>query len=207
MLMANLYRNIASGLLVLIALPLVAAAPDYDLQPDMPISIDADSSDFNYTTNRLSFTGLRITQGSMSITADYAETDKIDFNDGLWVFNGNVRVEAALSVLTCDTARLNFIAHELEHAELTGAPARFEQTDPETGKVNRGEGKLMIYDLKAGTVTLSDEAVFSDGANRMSSSSITYDLVSQRIRADSGDSGSVRIMIDTNSPELKQLTD
>jgi len=143
----------------------------------------------------------------MSISADYAETDKIDFNNGLWVFNGNVRVEAALSVLTCDSARLNFIAHELEHAELTGEPARFEQTDPETGKVNQGQGKLMIYDLKAGTVTLSNEAVFSDGANRMSSSSITYDLVSRRIRADSGDSGSVRIMIDTNSPELKQLTD
>ena len=207
MLMANLYRNIASGLLVLLALPLAAVMPDYELQSDMPISIDADSSDFNYTTNRLSFTGLRITQGNMSISADYAETDKIDFNDGLWVFNGNVRVEAALSVLTCDSARLNFIAHELEHAELTGAPARFEQTDPETGKVNRGEGKLMIYDLKAGTVTLSNEAVFSDGTNRMSSSSITYDLVSRRIRADSGDSGSVRIMIDPNSPELKQLTD
>ena len=207
MLMANLYRNIASGLLVLLALPLAAATPDFELQSDMPISIDADSSDFNYTTNRLSFTGLRITQGNMSISADYAETDKIDFNNGLWVFNGNVRVEAALSVLTCDSARLNFIAHELEHAELTGEPARFEQTDPETGKVNQGQGKLMIYDLKAGTVTLSNEAVFSDGANRMSSSSITYDLVSRRIRADSGDSGSVRIMIDTNSPELKQLTD
>lgn len=206
MLMANLYRNIASGLLVLLALPLSAAA-DYEVQSDMPISIDADSSDFNYTTNRLSFTGLRITQGSMSISADYAETDKIDFNDGLWVFNGNVRVEAGLSVLTCDSARLSFIAHELEHAELTGAPARLEQTDPETGKVNQGEGKLMIYDLKAGTVTLSNEAVFSDGANRMSSSSITYDLVSRRIRADSGNSGSVRIMIDPNSPELKQLTD
>lgn len=203
MLMANFYRNIASGLLVLLALPLVAAAADYELQPDIPISIDADSSDFNYTTNRLSFTGLRITQGSMNISADYAETDKIDFNDGLWVFNGNVRVEAARSVLTCDSARLNFVAHELDHAELTGAPARFEQTDSETGKINQGEGKLMIYDLKAGTVTLSDEAVFSDGANRMSSSSITYDLVSRRIRADSGDSGSVQIIIDPNSPELQ----
>jgi len=203
MLMANFYRNITSGLLVLLALPLVAAGPDYELQPDIPISIDADSSDFNYTTNRLSFTGLRITQGGMSISADYAETDKIDFNDGLWVFNGNVRVETALSVLTCDSARLNFVAHELDHAELTGAPARFEQTDSETGKINQGEGKLMIYDLKAGTVTLSDEAAFSDGANRMSSSSITYDLVSRRVRADSGDSGSVQIIIDPNSLELQ----
>ena len=207
MLMAHMYlKIIVTGGLLLATLSL-AYAQDYGLQPDIPINIDADSSDFNYTTNKLSFTGLRITQGNMSIEADYAETDKLDFDDGLWVFNGNVRVEAELAVLTCDNARLTFKEHQLYNAELDGKPARFEQTDPETGKVNQGEAGIMTYNLKEGTVTLTENAVFKDGANRMSGSSITYDVVSRRIRADSGEDGAVRIMIDPNSSEVKKYTD
>jgi lipopolysaccharide transport protein LptA len=205
MLMANMYSNL---LVALILLAMTAAhAQDYGLQADMPINIDADSSDFNYTTNRLTFTGLRVTQGTMSIAADYAETDKLDFDDGLWIFNGNVRVESDLSVLSCDNARLTFKNHQLAHAEMTGQPANFQQTDPQSGNINEGQGKLMIYDLQAGTVTLSDEAAFSDGTNRMSGSSITYNVVSRRISANSGESGSVRILIDPTSSEIKQLTD
>jgi lipopolysaccharide transport protein LptA len=207
MLMANMYRKIiVIGGALLVSLSL-AHAQDYGLQPDMPINIDADSSDFNYTTNKLSFTGLRVTQGNMSIEADYAETDKLDFDDGLWVFNGNVRIEAELAVLTCDNARLTFKHHQLYNADMDGKPARFEQTDPETGKVNQGEAGLMTYNLKEGTVTLSENAVFKDGANRMSGSSITYDVVSRRIRADAGEDGAVRIMIDPNSSEVKKYTD
>jgi len=203
--MADMHRNLIVAILLLTITSV--QAQDYGLQSDMPINIDADSSDFNYTTNRLAFTGLRVTQGNMTIAADYAETDKLDFDDGLWIFNGNVRVEAELSVLTCDSARLTFKSHQLARAEMTGEPANFQQTDPANGKINEGQGKLMIYDLQAGTVTLSDEAAFTDGTNRMSGSSIIYDVVSRRIRANSGESGSVRIMIDPNSSEIKQLTD
>jgi lipopolysaccharide transport protein LptA len=203
--MANMYRNLLILLLVLGIAPIHAQTTG--LQSEMPINIDADSSDFNYTTNRLTFTGLRVTQGTMSIAADYAETDKLDFDDGLWIFKGNVRLEAELSVLTCDDARLTFNNHELTYAEMTGEPATFQQTDPEKGKTNEGQGKLMIYDLSAGTVTLSDEAAFTDGTNRMSGSSITYDVVSRRISANSGKSGSVRILIDPTSSEIKELTD
>jgi len=199
--------NIFVALLFLLLAIAPVQAQDFGLQSDMPINIDADSSDFNYTTNRLIFTGLRITQGNMSIAADYAETDKLDFDDGLWIFRGKVRIEAEFSVLTCEDARLTFKNHQLAHAEMKGEPANFQQTDPQSGETNEGQGKLMIYNLQAGTVTLSDEAAFTDGANRMSGSSITYDLVSRRIRANSGESGSVRIMIDPNSYEIKELTD
>jgi len=204
------HKALVAGVVLLLGatnLPAQSQLEQLGLQSDMPINIDADSSDFNYTTNRLSFTGLRVTQGAMSIVADYAETDKLDFNDGLWIFIGNVRVEAELSVLTCENARLTFKNHQLSHAELTGSPAHFEQTDPETGKVNVGESNVMTYDLLAGTVKMEENAVFTDGTNRMSGSSITYDVVSRRIRANAGNDGSVRIMIDPNSSEIKKYTD
>ncbi len=197
----------AKLLLLLITAACVANAQEYGLQSDLPINIDATSSDFNYSTNRLSFTNLRVTQGGLSIEADYAETDKLDFDDGLWVFEGNVRVEGENSIITGDDAKLTFKQHELSYAEINGLPAHFEQTDIETGTVNEGEGNVMVYDLKTGTITLTEQASFTDGTNTMRGSSITYDVVSQRIRADSGDSGSVRITIDPNSAEIKQYTE
>lgn len=180
----------------------------YELQPDMPITIDADSSDFDYVTNQLVFRGLRVTQGTLSIEADLAETDKLDFNDGLWIFSGNVRVEAEGSLLACDRAELTFKENQLSFGKLTGAPAHFEQTDPATGQVNIGESNLMTYDLSAGTVVMKDDAKFTDGTNRMSGANITYDVKTRRIRVESdGASGGVKIMIDPTSPGVSKFID
>jgi len=199
---------LVTAFLTLGSLSTSALADLYELQPDLPITIDADSSDFDYVTNQLVFRGLRITQGALTVQADVAETDKLDFTDGLWIFNGNVRVNADGSLLTCDRAELTFKNNQLSFAKLTGNPARFEQTDPETGQVNQGESKLMTYDLKAGTVTMKDDAKFTDGNNRMSGANIIYDVISRRIRVDSdGSSGGVKIMIDPTSPGVSKYVD
>ena len=54
-----------------------------EIQTDMPITIDADSSEFDYETSRLVFRGLRVDQGTLGIEADLGETDKLDFTDGV----------------------------------------------------------------------------------------------------------------------------
>jgi len=198
--------SILAGAMLLTALP--AQAGLYELQPDMPITIDADSSDFDYDKNSLVFRGLRVTQGALSIEANLAETDKLDFVDGLWTFTGDVRVEAEGSLLTCDKAVLTFKENQLSHAELTGAPARFQQLDPETGQLNKGRSNVIIYDLTDGTITMREEAEFTDGSNRMSGANIIYDLVSRQVKVRSDKSGGgIKIMIDPTSPGVTKYTE
>ncbi|NOR20725.1 MAG: hypothetical protein GQ538_11635, partial [Xanthomonadales bacterium] len=127
------------------ALLALAASTSYaqtglpELQTDMPITIDADSSEFDYETSRLIFHGLRMDQGNLGIEADIAETDKLDFTNGLWVFTGNVIIEAENTKLFCDEAKLTFINRQLTTAELSGTPARFEQVIEEPAQINIGE--------------------------------------------------------------------
>ena len=55
---------------------------EFALQPGIPITLDADSSEYNYETQRLVFRGLRMTQGTLGIAAEVAESDRLDFDDG-----------------------------------------------------------------------------------------------------------------------------
>ena len=175
---------------------------EFALQPGIPITLDADSSDFDYETQRLVFHGLRMTQGTLGIAADLAESDRLDFDDGLWIFTGNVVIDSETTVLFCDEARLKFREHQLQHAELRGTPARFEQRDLETQALTEGRATLMIYDVPSGIVQMTEDAWFSDGSNEIFGSNITYDLKERHITADSGESGPVKILIETPTQDL-----
>jgi lipopolysaccharide export system protein LptA len=166
------------------------------IAPGVPITIDADSSEFDYETRKLVFHGLRMDQGTLGIKADLAETDKLDFTDGTWIFTGNVVIETENATLLCDQARFRFIDHELTAAELKGAPARFEQRTQESGKMNSGQARKIIYDLITGTLRLLGEAQFTDGSNEISGDLITYDIEKQHLTADSGKNGPVKIVIE-----------
>lgn len=169
------------------------------LQPDMPITIDAESSEFDYETSRLVFRGLRLDQGSLGIRADLAETDKLDFTAGEWFFSGNVMVEADTTRLRCESARLSFKDHQLLNATLTGAPATFEQPAPDSDRVNTGAAREIVYEMSSGALTLAGDARFSDGVNEVSGELITYDIKSRRLTAGAGDSGPVKILIEPPS--------
>lgn len=175
-----------------------------ELQTDMPITIDADSSEFDYETSRLVFHGLRMDQGNLGIKADVVETDKLDFTNGLWVFTGNVIIEAENAKLFCDEAKLTFIDHRLTTAELRGTPARFEQYVEESEQTNVGEAKIILYNLATGTIELSEEARFADGANEISGNLITYDIAAKHLTAGSGSSGPVKILIESPG-QLKEI--
>jgi lipopolysaccharide export system protein LptA len=175
--------------------------PIPSIATDMPITIDADSSEFDYETRKLVFHGLRMDQGTLGIKADLAETDKLDFTDGIWIFTGNVVIEAEDATLLCDQARFRFIDHQLFAAELNGVPARFEQRIDESGEMNTGEARKIIYELKTGTLRLLDDARFTDGSNEISGDLITYDIEKQRLTAGSGKNGPVKILIEPPSKE------
>jgi len=201
--MENLSPESSRLSLVLAAFMLMAAAASVVaesrvpvLLPNIPIIINAESSEFDYTINRLVFHGLRLDQGTLGVEADLAETNELNFENGMWMFMGNVVIEADNAILFCEKARLRFINHQLISAELTGEPARFEQTTGESDQVNSGEANSIIYKLTAGTLQLTDNARFSDGTNKISGDMITYDLQARRLTAGSGNSGPVKILIE-----------
>ncbi len=173
------------------------------LQPDAPISIDAESSEFDYSTSRLVFRKLRIDQGDLRIEADLAETDKLDFSDGQWIFTNNVKLTTATAILYGDKAQLTFKNHQLSDAVMSGVPARFEQKVDKTDKVNTGEAGQIFYQRTSQTLKLKQNAQFTDGSNKISGDQIVYDLTARRLTADSGDSGPVKILIETPN-QLKE---
>lgn len=182
-----------------ICLSTFAVADELDLPAlleDVPIKLSADSSDFNYNTRRLIFKGLKIEQGNLAIEADLAETDELDFADGLWTFSGNVTVQTETATLYCDDASIHFTNHELARAELLGSPARFEQATDESGQENTGEANRMIYQTTTGILELHTNARFVDGKNEISGDQITYNVLQRNLSAGSGDSGPVTILIE-----------
>jgi lipopolysaccharide transport protein LptA len=202
--LARICQAVIGAVLALLAAGSIANAQDVPkLQPDAPISIDAESSEFDYSTSRLVFHRLRMEQGDLRIEADLAETDKLDFTNGLWVFTGNVKVTTATAVLYCDEARLTFTNHQLTDAVLSGNPARFEQQVPDSDKVNAGEARQIFYQLASQTLRLEKSARFTDGSNEISGDQIVYDLTARRLTADSGESGPVKILIESPN-QLKE---
>lgn len=176
---------------VMIALPCQAQVDDLKL----PISLDADSTDYDGKNSMLMFSGLRLTQGSIGIQADEGRASKLDFKDSVWHFNGNVIVDVENGHIECETADLSFAEHELLTAIITGSPATFEMRRPDSDEVTYAEAGRLEYDFRNGVVTFSDQASITEGGNQISSTTLVYNIAEQRINAQSGGEGDPKVRI------------
>ena len=177
------------------ALTPAANVPEFELDTGLPIDLDAESSEFDRQNNRLSFTKVHITQGPLDIRADTGTAARLDFEDTVWTFTGQVEIRHDGMQIWSDTAQATFKEHRLMLARLHGSPARFEQQRPEDGGVTRGQAADIEYALDRGLLTMSGNAWVSDGANEVSGSHIAYDVVRDRITAEGDDAGKVRVKI------------
>ena len=128
---------IARALLLLFLLPTVAAAQLNDLR--LPISLDADSTDYDGKSAMLMFRGLKLSQGSIGIEADEGRASKLDFEDSVWRFSGNVVIDVEGGHIECEQADLKFVDHQLLLATIEGAPATFELKRPGSDDVTYAE--------------------------------------------------------------------
>ena len=191
----NLVRPLSVLLFCTLPLAWSQQVPDINLDETLPIALDADSSEFDRKNDRLLFHGLRITQGVLGIEADDAEATRLDFEESLWVFTGNVIIDSGDTRAYADKAEMLFQDHQLKSAIMRGSPARFEQKRLEADELTQGHSLVMEYDLETGVIRMSEDAWISDGANEVSGARITYDLVKEYITADADDSGQVRMKI------------
>jgi len=180
-------------LLALVLLPGFVASQTSDLR--LPITLAADSTDYDGKSSMMMFQGLRLSQGTINIEADEGRASKIDFEDSVWHFDGNVIIDVDAGHIESESAELRFADTQLRLAIIEGSPATFELKRPDSDEVTYAQAGRLKYDLDAGTVEFSDEAVITEGGNQISSSFLMYNISEQRINAQSSGEGDEKVKI------------
>ncbi len=165
-----------------------------------PISLVAQSSEIDYRSNKLLFRKVKITQGSISVSADLAHATGLDFENSHWVFLGNVHVVVGQGELRSAEADISFAHKLLTRAIVTGTPAQFSQRDPKTGHLVQGHAQRIDYDIRQGIIRLSKDAWLSDGQNQIRGESLKYDIAARRVIAAAADQGKSRVRITITPP-------
>ena len=177
----------------LLLLPLAAAAQVTDLR--LPISLDADSTAYDGKNSMLMFRGLRLSQGTIGIEADDGRASNLDFEDSVWQFSGNVVIDVENGHIECDTADLQFTDHQLTLATIAGNPATFELKRPGSEETTYAEAGKLRYDLVAGTIEFSEDAVITESGNQIASNYLIYNILEQRINAQGSPDGDGKVRI------------
>lgn len=170
----------------------IARAQLSDLR--LPISLDANSTDYDGKNSMLMFTGLKLSQGNIGIQADEGRASKLDFDDSVWRFTGNVIIDVENGHIECDAADLQFVDHQLLVADISGSPATFELTRGGSDDSTYAEAGILRYDLQAGTIEFSEDVTITEDGNEISSGFLIYNIAEQRINATSED-GEDRVRI------------
>lgn len=187
-------RCLSAGLACAVALAaLPTAAQISDLR--LPISLDADSTNYDGKSSMLMFEGLRLTQGNIGVQADKGLASQLDFEDSVWQFTGNVVIDTENGHIECDSADLKFSGHQLKLATITGSPAVFELQRSDSEETTYAEAGRLDYDFAAGIIEFSENAVITEGGNQISSNYLVYNIAEQRINAQSAGDGEPRVKI------------
>jgi lipopolysaccharide transport protein LptA len=175
---------------LLLSAPALAQITDLRL----PISLDADSTNYDGQSSMLMFRGLRLSQGNIGIEADEGRASKLDFQDSVWRFSGHVIIDVENGHIEADAADLQFSDHQLKLATIEGTPATFEMKRPGSEEVTYAEAGRLKYNLSTGVIEFSDEAKITESGNQISSSFLVYNITERRINAQSsGDEEKVKI--------------
>ena len=182
------------------ALTLPAASPSADCGKITVDSKDAGAKFPKGDDASMIFRGgvtIKVAGCGMEIKAAKAETTSLDTDDSSWTLDGNVRIrsDAQQSKLSSDHAVVQFRNGEVNRITITGSPAQFEQTRPDSGLITRGHANQIVYEAGAGTVRLVDDAWLSDGSKEIKTPQLVYDIRKAEIR-NTGSGGGVIITID-----------
>jgi lipopolysaccharide transport protein LptA len=183
------------GLALLLLLPGLALAQVPDLDMRLPMDIDADNTTIDGKNSMIVFSGLRLTQGRISIQADEGRATRMELEDSYWHFSGNVVIDVGTGRIQCDSAELYFDEFRLRNAIVTGSPAIYDLRRAGTDDVTHAEAGRLDYNLDTGIIRFSQEATITEGGNQITSNVLVYYIAEQRINADSAgaEDGRVRI--------------
>jgi lipopolysaccharide transport protein LptA len=203
-----------------------AATPAAASNPPAQITLDAASSVVNGKTGTVNFIGTAsrpvvLSQGNTRVRADRANTTCLQQEkpgaasvtqcaNSRWTFQGNVQIEAPpRGSLRSDQAVVEVRDNRIARATVTGNPAEFEQQRADAMGVTRGHADQIVYDVKEGTVRLTNDAWVSlaGGSNDITSQQIVYDIRSERVQATSPGTQGVHITLSPQSSKQGRKPD
>jgi lipopolysaccharide transport protein LptA len=193
------------------------------ISPQAKITVEANSSELNTKTGKVDLIGnVVVSEGNTRVRADRADTTCLAQAASLstqcansrWTFQGNVRIDAPpRGSLQSDQAIVDIQNDRIARATIIGSPAVFEQQRADALGVTRGHADQIVYDVGAGTVSLTKDALLSlsGGSNDITSQQIVYDIRSEKVQATSPGRQRVHITLTPQSlpkqgPKLNQST-
>jgi lipopolysaccharide transport protein LptA len=189
----------------------IAASGATQGKRQLPIDLNAASTDVDYRSNRVRFRDVVVSQGQTSVQAERAEATGLDFEDSRWVFEGDVRIRVEQrGTLRSERAIVEFTDNQIARATITGAPAEFEQQSADSNAMARGRAGSIEYAVIDGTVRLSQDAWLTDGRNEITGPVLVYNIREARVQAASEPGGEQRVRItinpnqDESAPEKKE---
>lgn len=168
----------------------------------LPMQLDADFTDLDVKSSMLVFRGLRLSQGTLGIAAEEGRATKMDFEDSVWHFSGNVVIDVNNGHIESDSADMVFSRYQLQEATIVGSPATFSMERPDSDQVTYAEAGRLRYDFVAGIVEFSENATITEGGNQIASNYLVYNIREQRINASSGGDGDPKVRIIYTPGEL-----
>ena len=170
-----------------------------------PILLDAQSTSIDLKTNSAVFSRIRISQGTMAITADQGQASQqrsadMYFENNVWNFRGNVKITMDQGQLLSDDAQITFVNSLLSKAVVNGKPASFEQTVAKSGKLAKGSADSIDYDAAKHVVRFLKDAYLSNGDNEIRGQSLKYDVLAQKVIAEEAEQNSQRVHITITPP-------
>ena len=170
----------------------------------LPIDLDAASTDVDYRSNRVRFRDVTVSQGQTSVQAERAEATGLDFEDSRWVFEGNVRIRVEQrGTLRSERATVEFTDNQIARATITGTPAEFDQQRADSNVMARGRAGSIEYSVADGTVRLSQDAWLTDGRNEITGPVLVYNIREQRVQAAGEPGGDQRVRITINPNQAR----
>lgn len=122
---------------------------------EIPILLDAATTDFDRGNQRLVFEEVSIRRGNLGIAADNANTSQLDFANSTWVFSGSVKIFGQGAEVTAERAEMKFADHRLQRATITGKPAVLSLDNEASVRVDAAEAVVTFADDDLSNVTLS----------------------------------------------------
>jgi lipopolysaccharide transport protein LptA len=89
---------------------------------------------------------------------------------------------------------VQFVNKRIASMSAQGTPAEFEHSAA-VGVADgaRGHAREIDYDLESDLLKLNGDSWLSDGCNEITSQSIVYDIVNQKVRADAAPGGDTQV--------------
>ena len=154
---------------LLLACMLCAAASAWALKSDkhQPINIQSDHGDFQSDSST---------------------------NNGTGIYTGHVIITQGSIRITADKAILHMLNGEIQTADITGAPATFQQ-QPDTGAQAHGTADEITYDANKNEVDLLGNAKVQQGERLLTGDVIHYNTDTEHMIASGGKTSGGRINI------------